>query len=129
MTEYGSPDKLTYKTDHQGSWCWETGEHESGWIFPELWSVSTEHRPHTLHNMVFECQSVMSHSSVIPWTISHHAPLSIEFSRHESWNGLPFPENLPDSGIDLASLASPALAGAFFTTVPHGKPLNAVGHI
>ena len=26
-----------------------------------------------------------------PWTITHHAPLSMEFSRQEYWSGLPFP--------------------------------------
>ena len=33
----------------------------------------------------------------------------------------PPPEDLPDSGFELASLATPALAGRFFTTVPPGK--------
>ena len=73
--------------------------------------------------------SVVSHSFVIAWTIAHHTPLPIEFSRQEYWSGLPFPEDLPDPGIELASLASPVLAGGFFTTAPCGKPLNAVGHI
>ena len=43
------------------------------------------------------------------------------FSRHEYWNGLPFPSpgNLPDPGIKLES---PALAGGFFTTEPPRKP-------
>ena len=36
---------------------------------------------------------------------------------------LPFPSSgdLPDPGIEFMSLASPALAGGFFTTVPPGK--------
>ena len=36
----------------------------------------------------------------------------------EYWNGLPFlpPGDLPDPGIKLSSLLSPALAGGFFTT-------------
>ena len=40
------------------------------------------------------------------------------FSRGEDWSGLPFPSpgNLPDPGIELVSLVSPALAGGFFTT-------------
>ena len=40
------------------------------------------------------------------------------FSRQEYWNGLPCPPpgNLPDPGIKLPSLMSPALAGGFFTT-------------
>ena len=32
------------------------------------------------------------------------------------------PGDLPDSGIKPLSLASPALAGGFFTTEPPGKP-------
>ena len=42
----------------------------------------------------------------------------MEFSRQEYWSGLPCPPSgdLPDPGIKLASLMSPALAGRFFTT-------------
>ena len=45
----------------------------------------------------------------------------MEFSSEEYWSGLPFPSpgDLPDPGIQHAS---PALAGGFFTTEPHGKP-------
>ena len=52
------------------------------------------------------------------------APLPVEFSRKEYWSGLPFtpPGDLADPGIKLASLASPALAVGFFTTVSPGKP-------
>ena len=59
-----------------------------------------------------------------PWTAAHQAPLSMGFSRQEYWSGLPFPSpvDLPDSGIEPASLVSSALAGQFFTTVPPGKP-------
>ena len=48
------------------------------------------------------------------------------FSRQEYWSRLPFPPpgDLPDVGIKPTSLASPALADGFFTTVPPGKPLN-----
>ena len=48
----------------------------------------------------------------------------MEFSRQEYWVGLPFPtpKDLPDPGIELLSLAAPALAGKFFTTEPPGKP-------
>ena len=40
------------------------------------------------------------------------------FSRQEYWSGLPCPPpgDLPDPGIEPASLTSPALAGGFFTT-------------
>ena len=42
----------------------------------------------------------------------------MEFSRLEYWSGLPFPTpgDLPDPGIQLASLASSTLAGGFFIT-------------
>ena len=42
------------------------------------------------------------------------------FSRQEYWSGLPFPTpgDLPDPGIKLVSLASPTIAGGFFTTEP-----------
>ena len=41
------------------------------------------------------------------------------FSRQEYWSGLPSPPlgDLPDPGIEPMSLASPALAGEFFTPV------------
>ena len=54
------------------------------------------------------------------WSIACQAPLW-EFPRQEYWSGLLFPSlgDLPDLGIKPASLASPALAGGFFITVPH----------
>ena len=44
---------------------------------------------------------------VTPWTVACQAPLSMEFSRQEYWNELPFPspEDLPDSGIEPRSPA------------------------
>ena len=52
------------------------------------------------------------------WTGAHQAPLSMGFSREEFWSGLPCatPGDLPDLGIEPASLMPPALAGRFFTT-------------
>ena len=49
---------------------------------------------------------------------SWQAPLSLGFSRQEYWSVLPCPPpgDLPDPGIELASLLSLALAGKFFTT-------------
>ena len=48
---------------------------------------------------------------------------SMEFSRQEYWSAWPFPspEDLLDPGVEPESLACPALAGGFFTTVPPGK--------
>ena len=52
------------------------------------------------------------------WTVAHQFPLSMGFSRQEYQSGLPCPSlgDLPDPGIEPASLTSPALAGRFFTT-------------
>ena len=59
-----------------------------------------------------------------PWTVAHQAPLSVEFSRHKYWSGLPFtpPGHLLSPGIKLSSLASPALEGRFFITMSPGMP-------
>ena len=42
-----------------------------------------------------------------PWTVAYQAPLSMGFSRQESWNGLPFPSlgDLPHPGIKPRSPA------------------------
>ena len=66
--------------------------------------------------VVLRC-SVVSDSMWPPWTVAHQAPLSMGFPRHEYWSGLSFPPpgDLPDLGIEPGSLASPELAGGFFT--------------
>ena len=53
---------------------------------------------------VFSCSSA-----------AHQAPLSMGFSRQEYWSGLLFPSP-GDPVIKLTSLASPVLAGEFFTS-------------
>ena len=60
-----------------------------------------------------------------PWTVDRQAPLSMEFSKQEYWSGLPCPSpgDLPNPGIEPTFLASPALAGRFFATMPPGKPI------
>ena len=52
-----------------------------------------------------------------PWPVACQAPMSMEFSRQEYCNGLPFPPpgDLPGPRIELVSLASPELAGGFLT--------------
>ena len=41
-----------------------------------------------------------------PWSTAHQSPLSMGFSRHEYWSGLPFPSpgDLPNPGIEPGSL-------------------------
>ena len=55
---------------------------------------------------------------VTPWNITRQAPLSMESSRQEYWSWLQFttPGDLPNPGIEPASLASPELAGRFLPT-------------
>ena len=62
------------------------------------------------------------------WTVAHQALLSMDFSRQEHWNGLPFPVpgDLPNTGIEPASppwQAVSCIAGRFFTTEPSVKPI------
>ena len=47
----------------------------------------------------------MSDSLWVAWTVSYQVPPSMEFSRQDHWNGLPFPSpgNLPDPGIEPGS--------------------------
>ena len=58
-----------------------------------------------------------------PQTVAHQAPLSMGFPRQEYWNrgSYPPPGDLSDPGTEPTFPVSPALAGAFFTTVPPGK--------
>ena len=66
--------------------------------------------------------SVVSNSSG-PHGLGHQAPLSMEFSRHEYWSGLPFPspKDLPDPEIEPSS---PALQANSLPTESVGNPLN-----
>ena len=59
----------------------------------------------------------MSDSATL-WTVALQAPLSMGSSEQEYWTGLPCPPagDLPDPGIEPASLVSPALTGGLFTT-------------
>ena len=61
-----------------------------------------------------------------PWTVARHAPLSMEFSRQESWSGLalPPPGDLPNPKMEQDPPAFPVLAGGLFTAEPPGKPLS-----
>ena len=55
-----------------------------------------------------------------PWTVAYQAPLSMRFSRQESWSGLPFPSpgDLPNPGIEPGS---PALWTDALPSEPPGQ--------
>ena len=64
--------------------------------------------------------SVVSDSATL-WTVTHQASLSMEifWARILEWVAISSSKDLPDPGVELAS---PALAGGFFTMEPAGKP-------
>ena len=59
-----------------------------------------------------------------PWTVAQQPPLSMEFSRQEYWSGLscPPPGDLPNTGMEPTTPASPALTNEFFTTSATREP-------
>ena len=63
-------------------------------------------------------QSCLTLCDTMDCHVARQAPLSMGFSRQEYWTGLPCPSPgvLPNPGLEPMSLASPALAGSFFTT-------------
>ena len=69
--------------------------------------------------------SFMSDSAT-PWIIACQSSLTMEFSKQEYWDRLPFPTpgDLPNPGFEPASLVSPMLADGFFTTTPPGKQIS-----
>ena len=52
-----------------------------------------------------------------PWTVAHHASLSIEFSMQQYWNGLtvPSPGDIPDAEMESGS---PALQADSLSSEP-----------
>ena len=57
-----------------------------------------------------------------PMDCTRQAHLSMGFPKQGYWRGMPFPSpgDLPNPGVKTTS---PALAGRFFTTEPHGSPI------
>ena len=101
-----------------------------GFFLKAVVSDSGFRRSYSLHMNKFaqlekNLMLLLSHyvvsDSVTPWTVALQAPLSMGFSRQESWSGLPFlsPGDLLDPGIKPWSLS---LAGGFFTTDHLGSP-------
>ena len=59
------------------------------------------------------------------WTAAGQDPQSVEFSRQEDWSGLPCfpPGDLPNPGMELESLMSPAWRLGSLPLAPPGKPI------
>ena len=80
--------------------------------------------------MVNECTCILSHFSCVQlcvalWTVALQALLSIGFSRQEYWSGLllPPPRDLPNTGIEPSSPASPALQVDSLLLNHQGSPI------
>ena len=90
------------------------------WAMSEVWSGDrTLNWPYK-----WVMRAVLSHFSHVwlfttLWTVACRDPPSMGLSRQEYWSELPGPPpgDLPNPGIQPASLKSPALAGGFFTTI------------
>ena len=67
----------------------------------QMWSASDSES--ASHSVVFDFAT--------PWTVTHHAPLSMESSRQEYWSGLPhpFPGDPPDPEMKPGSPALQAI--------------------
>ena len=80
--------------------------------------------------VVFLSVGILSHFScvwlfVTPWTMAHHAALSMGFSRQEYWSGFPCPSpgDLPYLGIEPVSPSAPALQGDSLPLSYQGSPV------
>ena len=73
-----------------------------------------------MHCMCMRAKSHLSYPALLRHygTVAHQAPLSMGFSRQQSWIGLPCPPpgDLPNPGIEPVSFMSLSLAREFFTT-------------
>ena len=85
------------------------------WVYTEKnENINSKRYTHPdIHDIHFSHGSVF----VIQLTVACQTPLSIGFSRQEYWSWLPcpFPEDLPNPGMEPTSIISPALADRFFT--------------
>ena len=60
----------------------------------------------------------------MPWTVARSTPLSMEFSRQESWSGLPF----PSQNSAILKKNPVRAAGKFCITVSFGENAKADGN-
>ena len=97
--------------------------HMSDFENKSLWNYYLQHLPSWSYKDT--CGFALSHVQLSEtlWSVAFQAPLSMGFSRQESWSGLPFPSpgDLPSLGIEPSSPTSSALAGHSFTMEPPGK--------
>ena len=70
-----------------------------------------------------QCACMLSHAQLFEtvWIVAHQTPLSMGFSRQESWSGLPYPPpgDLPDPRTEPMSLVSSALSRQILYQLNH----------
>ena len=88
-----------------GGWKLETGGLDPGPACRQTLSHINKARHQQYEVKVKVLVARLSPTLSTPWTIALQA-LSVEFSRQESWSGMPFPSprDLPDPGIELGLL-------------------------
>ena len=74
------------------------------------------------------CAQLLSRLWLFCNPMDHQAPPSMGSPRQEYWSELPFPTSwdLSNPGVKPTSLASPALAGRFFTTEPTWEGMSPI---
>ena len=96
-----------------------------------IWTLKAVKQGKSNVCMPRHCSYILSLCNSIDYSLPGSSVHGI--SRQEYWSGLPFltPGVLPDPGIQPTSLAFPALASRFFTSVPPVVPVyipaNGVG--
>ena len=115
-----SLSKLQEIMEDRGTW--HAAAHGVAKSWPRLSHWATAKRL----EYVCVCAQSLSCVWVTLWPVAQQVPPSLEFPRQKYWSGLPFtlPGDIPNPGTEPVSLASPALAGRFFTTAPSGKYLK-----
>ena len=102
------------------SWCysWASNDSLSKHQLLASWPAAT-----------LRAKSVVSNSATL-WTAAHQAPLSLGFFRQECWSGLlcPPPGDIPNPGMEPASLMSPSWQVGSLPPAPPGKPSCHISH-
>ena len=99
-------------------WNWSTENNTVNYRRWERWEIKLD-----LRNRVYSASPRFSQVQLFPPC----GTVSTWFSRQEHWRGLPCPPpgDLPDPGIEPASLMSPALASRFLPLAPPGRLFTA----
>ena len=109
-----------YLSQHQGLFQWVGSSHQVAKV------LELQHwvKYGALHVCVLSSFSHVWLCATL-WTVACQAPLSMGFSRQESWSGLPFPSSgdLPDPGIEATCLRSTCIGRQVLLPLHHlGSP-------